>query len=124
MKYGGEAASLAAGRLRAGARSVRQPHVTAAVDLLADHGYWLGRADFISECVATDGDRAFVLWHAARTFAQRETIAPPPYRKILDTVIRVGSNELLIETLSGPERRMLARAYLAALELDPSVVPA
>lgn len=106
--------------LRAGAERL-DVHEQAAVGLLIEHRYWLGRFDFTDECTRSAPGGAEIMWNAARDFADREDAAAPACRLVLDAAVMIGSGGLHPGVLGHGDRKMLAVAFVRALDVEGTV---
>src|ERR1017187_2209954 len=103
----------------------------AALELLAWHGGWLRRGDFLRECIDYPEDVARISWTAARSFADRVTAggldaprASTSEAAILDLAVALGKDQSRLSTRGHAHRRAVVNAFTAAAGLGELVPPA
>ena len=95
------------------------PHVTAALALLATHGYWPAREDFFTECVHVDGDgTAWIGWQAARRFAEDQPQASSSQLAILRLAVALATDQYRLSRTSVEEGAAIIRAVATATGME------
>lgn len=95
------------------------PHVTAALALLAAHGYWPSRDDFFAECVHVDGDgTAWIGWQAARRFADEHPGASSSQVAVLNLAVAIATDQYRLSRASDSEAEAAVRAVAAATGME------
>jgi hypothetical protein len=96
------------------------PHVRAAVELLAWHEAWLRRRDFTSACVHRDEDgTAWIRWDEAREFAvSGRAVASTSEMSVLDLAVAIGSNQYKLSHMGDAHARAIVKAFADALGVE------
>ena len=91
------------------------PHVSAAVELLIDHDFWLRRPDFTRACIFRSGREAYVNWVAARAFVDAGSVASTSEMAILDLAVALGENRYRLSIMGDTHSRWIATAVARAV---------
>lgn len=95
------------------------PHVRAAVELLAWHEHWLRRADFSRACVSRDSDgTAWISWMQARDFIATQPRASTSEMAVLELAIAIGSNQYKLSYMGEAHARAIVKAFADALGVE------
>lgn len=94
----------------------KDDHRYAAEELLIEHGFWLGRRDFLDVALNYDADEdaAMVQWSQARDFLDTNPRASTTELAVLDFATALGQDHYRITAMGHAHRRMIAAAVHTA----------
>lgn len=97
------------------------PHVQAAVDLLIEHGRWIGDRGFRDTCVHLEDRVAWIDWDAARAAYEngRFNAASGSELAVLDFAICLGEDRFQFDRLDARNTRLVFTAAAQALGIRP-----
>jgi hypothetical protein len=99
------------------------PHVRAAVELLINDGYWLGREDFREAATSTGPAETWIRWEEARRFRiLGGSTASPTQKMMLDVAIALGNDEYRLSRANDEQALAILGAVAAALALKVEVI--
>lgn len=93
------------------------PHVRAAVELLAWHGYWIGGGDRSWLRHHPDEGMVSVNWRAAREYYDACGIGSTSERAVLDLAIALGQDRYRLGIMGHAHLRSIGNAFYAACGL-------
>lgn len=91
---------------------------TASVELLAWHGFWLRRADFLGACVSSRQGMSLITWRAAREFVDAGPRGSTSEVAILDLAVAIGENRYRLAGFGHAHRRAVVEAVASAVGID------
>jgi hypothetical protein len=93
-------------------------HVRAAVELLAWHGFWLRRADFVKAATGHVGTATYIRWAKAREFADSSPRCSTSEMTVLRLAIAIGNDDLGLTRLGHSHRAEVVKAFADALGVE------
>ena len=93
----------------------RGDHVSAAVDLLAEHDFWFRRQDFISRCVHHAEDGVWINWSEAREAYDAGLRGSGTELAVLDFAIALGEDRFRFSAMGPTNSQALLDAVATAL---------
>jgi hypothetical protein len=92
--------------------------VSAAVELLAWHGYWFRRADFLKACTGHVGTATYLKWQKAREFADSSPRCSSSEMSVLRLAIAIATDDLGLNCFGREHRRAAVKAFADALGVE------
>jgi len=101
-------------RLRAWTAATGRFHTSAAVELLADHNFWLRRQDFRRYAVRTSAGYTIISFDAAREAYDADAFLPASTGEllVLNFAIMLGENRFGVGTTLGPNSTVMLAQHL------------
>lgn len=92
-------------------------HVNAAVQLLINHNFWLGRTDFVDAAVRTAGSDTYISWTDARTGFDAGDFQPASSTElaVLDLAIALGEDRYRLSRMGDANATAIAAAVTEAV---------
>lgn len=94
----------------------KSEHTHAAQELLIEHGYWLGRRDFVDAALNYDheDDAAMIWWSQARDFLDTSPRASTTELAVLDFAIALGEDRYRFSAMGHAHRDLVRTAVRTA----------